>query len=122
MFEVIAAAWQGLQDSLAAAGSMADVLRAHRDYLARLIDRALLSPRTAPVAAPLETLLALALRFVDLQAELVTAALAQVRGHSRTTLVPLITSHSSLTLVQVEVRRTHEINMARRSAAGELAV
>jgi hypothetical protein len=75
---------------------MGDILTAHQLYLDTLLDRALLAPRTVAVAAPLDELLAVALRFAALHDGIMTAALAQV-----------------------SVRREHEVTMAQRGAAGE---
>jgi len=101
-FEVLAAGWQRLAAALGSgsggSGGVAtfgDLLATHEAYLRDLLDRALLSARTASIFRPLSALLTEALRFAGLQSAMVEAALEQAA-----------------------LRRAAEAEIARRGAAG----
>jgi len=97
--EVLAHAASVLESDVACARGLDDLVSAHERYLAALLDRTFLSPRTAPVAAPLARLLSDALRFAGVLHTLLDAAVEQVAAW-----------------------RAHVASVSKRGAQGETAV
>lgn len=78
MFEVMESAWSTLQEKLGKALSLDDVIKAHDNYLAEILDRALLGPQHEGLCVQLHQLLQSILRFCSLEETLVADVLTAV--------------------------------------------
>ena len=78
MFEVMESAWSTLQEKLAKALSLDEVIKAHDNYLAEILDRALLGPQHEGLCVQLNQLLQSILRFCSLEETLVADVLTAV--------------------------------------------
>lgn len=95
MFEVLETSWENLVDDMNAANNMDEIVKAHDEYLNRIMDKSLIGSSKVPKGSlvdplalrkSLQNLFDLILRFCSVQKRLYTGILEQVNKHQRTKL------------------------------------
>lgn len=78
MFEVLETSWQSLQETVARARCLDDVITAHDAYLSEVLDRALLAPHHEELNGQVQRLLQVVLRFCTLEETLIAGEWAHI--------------------------------------------
>lgn len=78
MFEVLETAWQMLEENIAKARSLDDVIEAHSEYLSEILDKSFLTPAHEALHMQVQQVQQIILRFCSLEETLIADAMASV--------------------------------------------